>query len=187
MVSGATFKAGTYALSEMQAVWLRCERVGVHGTGTQTTEYRAGGWASAVCTITNNDKPGTIVIIKKQSRRRAALVHNHGHWLRRVHVDGYTAGEATKRRRANLSAGTYTVKELMQLGWILTGIGGSTDTEDAIRLHGHGRGNGSTGVGDLNTQTATIPLKNGDTVTCMFENTGTGPHVTQGFWATHPR
>ncbi len=46
---------------------------------------------------------------------------------------------------------------------------------------------GSTGVGDLNTQTATITLKNGDTVTCVFENTGQGVTRTQGFWATHPQ
>jgi hypothetical protein len=44
---------------------------------------------------------------------------------------------------------------------------------------------GSTGVGDLNTQTATINLRLGDTVTCVFENTGQGVTRTQGFWATH--
>ena len=36
-------------------------------------------------------------------------------------------------------------------------------------------------------QTATINLKNGDTVTCVFENTGQGVTRTQGFWATHPQ
>ena len=46
---------------------------------------------------------------------------------------------------------------------------------------------GSSGVGDLNTQTATVSLKNGDTVTCVFENTGQGVTRTQGFWATHPQ
>ena len=32
-----------------------------------------------------------------------------------------------------------------------------------------------------------IAIKNGDTVTCTFENTGNGATRTQGFWATHPQ
>jgi hypothetical protein len=46
---------------------------------------------------------------------------------------------------------------------------------------------GSDGHGDTSTQTATIHLKTGDTVTCVFENTGRGATRTQGFWATHPQ
>jgi hypothetical protein len=34
---------------------------------------------------------------------------------------------------------------------------------------------------------ATINLKIGDTVTCVFENTGQGVTRTQGFWATHAK
>jgi hypothetical protein len=83
-----------------------------------------------------------------------------------------------------LSAGSYTVKELVPLGWVLTGIGGSTDPNTPYNCTVTGSG-GSTGVGDLNTQTATISLKNGDTVTCVFENTGQGTTRTQGFWTTH--
>ena len=85
-----------------------------------------------------------------------------------------------------LNAGTYTVKESTQLGWILTGIGGSTDTTTPYNCVVTGSG-GSTGLGDLDTRTATINLKNGDTVTCTFENTGQGVTRTQGFWATHQR
>ena len=85
-----------------------------------------------------------------------------------------------------LNAGTYTAKELTQEGWILTGIGGSTDPNTPYNCTVTGSG-GSTGVGDLNTQTATIDLKIGDTVTCVFENTGGGTTRTQGFWATHPQ
>jgi len=33
----------------------------------------------------------------------------------------------------------------------------------------------------------TIDLKLGDTVTCVFENTGVSTTRTQGFWATHPQ
>ena len=32
-----------------------------------------------------------------------------------------------------------------------------------------------------------VTLKYGDTVTCVFENTGQGVTRTQGFWATHPQ
>jgi hypothetical protein len=83
-----------------------------------------------------------------------------------------------------LNAGTYTMKEGTQLGWILTGIGGSSDPLTPYNCTVTGSG-GSTGVGDLNTQTASVSLKNGDTVTCVFENTGQGVTRTQGFWATH--
>ncbi len=69
---------------------------------------------------------------------------------------------------------------------MLTGIGGSTDANTPYNCVTTGS-NGSTGVGDLNTQTATISLKIGDTVTCTFENTGNGVTRTQGFWATHQR
>jgi len=71
------------------------------------------------------------------------------------------------------------------LGWTLTAIGGSGDptTPNACLVTGSG---GSSGSGDaVGTQTATISLKNGDTVTCVFENTGNGATRTQGFWATH--
>jgi len=46
---------------------------------------------------------------------------------------------------------------------------------------------GSTGTGDLNTATVDINIFNGDTVTCVFENTGQLTTRTQGFWATHPQ
>ena len=78
------------------------------------------------------------------------------------------------------------MKELVPLGWVLTGIGGSSDVNTPYDCTVTGSG-GSTGTGDLNTQTATVSLKNGDTVTCVFENTGQGATRTQGFWATHPQ
>ncbi|HWQ11726.1 MAG TPA: hypothetical protein VNL77_02940 [Roseiflexaceae bacterium] len=86
----------------------------------------------------------------------------------------------------NLIPGTYTVQELVPLGWVLTGIGGSTDPNTPYNCTVTGSG-GSTGVGNLNTQTVTIDLKIGDIVTCVFENTGQGVTRTQGFWATHPQ
>jgi hypothetical protein len=85
------------------------------------------------------------------------------------------------------------VKEQMQLGWTLTGIGGSADPLHPYDCVITGSG-GSTGSGiydnlltPLDTRTVSIAIKNGDTVTCTFENTGNGATRTQGFWATHPQ
>ena len=72
----------------------------------------------------------------------------------------------------------------MPLGWTLTAIGGHPTLPDNCAVTGGGT---STGVGNVNTQTATIVLRAGDTVTCVFENTGQGVTRTQGFWATHER
>jgi hypothetical protein len=83
-----------------------------------------------------------------------------------------------------VDTGTYTVKELVPLAWVLTGIGADPPLAGAYDCTVTGS-SGSTGVGDLNTQTATIELKKNDTVTCVFENTGQGATRTQGFWATH--
>ena len=83
-----------------------------------------------------------------------------------------------------LSPGDYTAKEIVPLGWVLTGIGGSSSDPLACTVSGSG---GSTGSGNLNTQTVSVTLKYGDTVTCVFENTGQGVTRTQGFWATHPQ
>ncbi|HEY3311314.1 MAG TPA: hypothetical protein VGK00_06700 [Anaerolineales bacterium] len=134
------------------------------------------------CTITNDDQPGTI-IIKKISKPV-----NTGSFAFTATGTGYNGFSLTggSQNSQTLNAGTYAVHEDTQLGWILTGIGGSTDpnTPYACTVTGSG---GSSGLGDLNTQTATINLKNGDTVTCVFENTGQGVTRTQGFWATHPQ
>ena len=85
-----------------------------------------------------------------------------------------------------MDAGNYTVQEGTQLSWLLTGIGGSSDPNTPYNCTTAGA-NGSSGTGILNTRTASISLKNGDTVTCVFENTGNGATRTQGFWATHPQ
>src|SRR5205823_4647149 len=83
-------------------------------------------------------------------------------------LTGATTGGGNQKSQT-LNAGSYTVKESTQLSWVLTGIGGSTDINTPYNCTVTGSG-GSTGVGDLNMQTATISLKNGDTVTCVFEN-----------------
>jgi hypothetical protein len=184
--SGSAFKTGTYALSESTGPfgyaagsWSCVKNGGSAVTGNSITLALGD---SATCTITNNDQPGTI-IIKKIIKPTGSLTS----FAFNATGTGYTTGFSLAGGQQNsqdLSAGTYTAKELVPLGWVLTGIGGSTDpnTPYACTVTGSG---GSTGSGDLNTQTATISLKNGDTVTCVFENTGQGVTRTQGFWATH--
>ena len=134
------------------------------------------------CTITNNDQPGTIVV-QKIIKPVGSLTSFSFTTTGTGYINFSLAGGQTNTQ-TNLSAGSYSVKELVPLGWVLTGIGGSTDPNTPYNCTITGSG-GSTGVGDLNTQIATISLKNGDTVTCVFENTGQGVTRTQGFWATH--
>jgi hypothetical protein len=99
---------------------------------------------------------------------------------------GFSLMGGQSNTQSGLNAGGYTVQELVPLGWVLTGIGGSTNPATPYNCTVTGTG-GSTGVGSLTTQTATITLNLGDTVTCIFENTGQGTTRTQGFWATHPQ
>jgi hypothetical protein len=138
-----------------------------------------------VCTIVNNDQPGTIIIIKNADPQQGNFTFTTtGSGYNGFPLTGATTSGGNKNTQT-LNAGTYTVKEGMQLGWTLTGIGNPSDSTTPYNCVVTGSG-GSTGVGNVNTQTATISLKNGDTVTCYFENTGNGATRTQGFWATHP-
>jgi hypothetical protein len=139
-----------------------------------------------VCTIINNDDPGKIVVIKNAKPAQGNFAFTTtGSGYNNFNLTGATASAGNVNTQT-LSAGTYTVKESTQLGWILTGIGGSADPTKPYNCVVTGS-NGSTGMGDLDTKTASIVLKNGDTVTCTFENTGVGATRTQGFWATHPQ
>jgi hypothetical protein len=133
------------------------------------------------CTITNNDQAGTL-IVQKIIKPLGALTSFTFQTTGTGYAGFALAGGQTNSQ--SLNAGSYSVKELVPLGWVLTGIGGSSDPDKPYNCTVSGSG-GSTGVGDLNTQTATVSLKNGDTVTCVFENTGQGVTRTQGFWATH--
>jgi hypothetical protein len=138
----------------------------------------------ATCTITNDDQPGTIIVqkvIKPTGSLTSFVFETDGSGY-----TGFSLSGGQTNTQTPLNAGLYTVKELVPLGWVLTGIGGSSDPNTPYNCTVTGSG-GSSGVGDLNTQTATISLKNGDTVKCVFENTGQGVTRTQGFWATHPQ
>ena len=181
--SGPGLKADTWALSETTVFGYTASAwVCVGGTqnGSNIT-LTVGG--EATCTITNNDQPGTIIIeklIKPANSQTSFSFVTTGTGYNNFSLSGGTTNTQ------QLNAGSYTAKELVPLGWVLTGIGGSTDPNTPFACIVTGSG-GSTGVGDLNTQTVSINLKVGDTVKCVFENTGQGVTRTQGFWATHPQ
>jgi hypothetical protein len=179
--SGAGLQADTWALSEITVYGYTASAWVCVGGLQNGSNITVGIGGEATCTITNNDQPGTIVVKKITKPVGSTTSFNFD-----ANGTGYNdfplKGGETNTQTVN--AGSYTVKELVPLGWVLTGIGGSSDPNTPYNCVVTGSG-GSTGVGDLNTQTATINLKNGDTVTCTFENTGTGVTRTQGFWATH--
>jgi hypothetical protein len=154
--------------------------VGTFGAGS--VDLKSG--EDVTCTITNDDQPGTIVVVKVAKPAMGTFgFTTTGVGYGGFSLSGATAGGGNQNSQS-LNAGTYTVQEGLQPNWTLTGIGGSPDPGTPYSCVVTGSG-GSTGVGDLGTQTATVILKNGDTVTCTFENTGTLVTRTQGFWATH--
>ncbi len=186
VTSGAAngFNAGSYVASETSQYGYTASAWGGDCAANGSVTLSVGD--NKTCTITNDDQPGTIVIIKNAKPAQGSFAFTTtGSGYNGFTLTGDTANNGNKNTQS-LNAGTYTVKEDTQLGWILTGIGGSSDPSTPYSCVVTGSG-GSTGVGDLNTQTATIDLKNGDTVTCTFENTGQGATRTQGFWATHPQ
>jgi hypothetical protein len=192
--SGATFRAGTYTLSETGTVYgyangttYSCVKNGASAVSGNSIALAVGD--TATCTIINNDIGGTIIIIKNAKPANGSFsftANGPNSYTNTFALTGSTASDGNKKTLSGLYIGNYTVQESMQLGWLLTGIGGSTDPNTPLACTVN-TGGTSTGTGSLTTRTATINLKNGDTVTCVFENTGNGATRTQGFWATHPQ
>jgi hypothetical protein len=146
---------------------------------------KAGTFGITVGNSITRDR-GTIVIIKDALPAQGSFAFTTtGAGYNGFPLTGSTASSGNQNSQT-LVTGTYTVKEATQLGWTLTGIGGSTDPNTPYSCTVSGSG-GSTGLGNLGAETATITLQKGDTVTCVFENTGNGATRTQGFWATHPQ
>jgi Prealbumin-like fold domain len=179
--SGAGLKADTWALSETNVYGYSASAWNCVGGNQNGANISVGIGGEATCTITNDDQPGTIIIkkITKPANTGSFAFSTTG-----AGYNGFTIPGGGQNSQT-LNAGTYTVTESTQLGWILTGIGQDpADPNNPLACGVTGSG-GSSGTGDLNAMKATIVLKNGDTVTCVFENTGQGTTRTQGFWATH--
>jgi hypothetical protein len=172
--------AGNHTVSETQLYGYTASAWGGDCAANGTITLGLGDVKT--CTITNDDQPATIVIKKVT---KPANTGSFAFTTTGTGLAGFTIGGGQQNSQ-QVAAGTYTVTESSQLGWILTGIGGSADPLTPFNCVVTGSG-GSTGVGNLATLTASISVRNGDTVTCTFENTGQGVTRTQGFWSTHPQ
>jgi len=183
--------AGNYTASETSQYGYTPGPWGGNCASNGTVTLNIGD--NKVCTITNDDQPGTIVIVKNAKPESGSFSFDTTgstsgpgtSWPASFGLSGDPAGGANTRS-FTVDRGNYTAAESTQLGWLLTGIGGSADptTPYACVVTGSG---GSSGSGDLNTATVTMDVRNGDTVNCTFENTGSGATRTQGFWQTHPQ
>ena len=155
-----------------------------------------GANSPASFTVTTNNTltrdRGTIIIIKNAQPQEGQFAFTTtGTGYNGFNLTGVTTGGSNINSQT-LDTGNYTVSESTQASWTLTGIGGGgpVDPNDpfntrfycVLTVSGSGT---SVGIGDLNTAAAQITLGKNDTVTCTFENTGTGATRTQGFWATH--
>jgi uncharacterized repeat protein (TIGR01451 family) len=180
--SGAGLLADTWTLSETTVAGYAASSWSCDGGRQDGAKITLGIGEEATCTITNDDRPGTIVVKKivKPVGGLTSFAFQATGW-------GYTSFSlaAGEQNSQTLNAGSYTVKELVPLGWVLTGVGQNPPDPNNPTGCGVIGSGGSSGHGDLNTRSATISLKNGDAVICVFENTGQGATRTQGFWATH--
>jgi hypothetical protein len=138
--------------------------------------------ATKTCTVTNDDRPGHI-IIKKITKPSGSTTSFSFDAVGTGYVD-FSLMDGQQNDQT-LDAGSYSAQELVPAGWVLTGIGGSTDPNAGPYDCEVDASSGSTGVGDPTTQTASVTLEIGGTVTCTFENTAPLTTRTQGFWATH--
>jgi hypothetical protein len=169
------------------------------GTATfspsNTHTFGFGANSPAPFTVTTNNTltrdQGTIIIIKSAQPPQGSFAFTTtGSGYQGFALTGATTNDGNKNSQT-LDTGTYTATEQTQLGWILTGVGGSTDPNKPYNCVVTGGSGTSTGVAELVngnlTGKVTITLQKGDTVTCTYENTGQGATRTQGFWATHPQ
>jgi hypothetical protein len=185
--SGPGLKADTFALSETPQAGYSASAWVCVGGNQSGSNITLGLNQEATCTITNDDNPAKIIIRKFVLPSGAS-----GSFAFNATGSGY-AGFSLSGGQQNMQTlvpGSYSAMEMVPLGWMLTGIGteGQPGTQCTVSNNG-GLGSGtSTGSGDLGTQTVSIVLQLGDTVTCDFENTAAPSSVTrtQGFWATHP-
>ena len=131
------------------------------------------------CTVTNDDKPGTLIVQKITTGAVGQFPFNATGptTIGNFNLTTVTAGVAVGQSFGSLSTGQYVATEGPHAGWILTDI--------SCTVSVHGGAAVPTGVTDtaLGTATVTVPLDG--VVTCTFTNSGALTTRTQGFWATH--
>lgn len=174
-VTSRAVPAGSYALSEQTQTGYDASAWVCTG-GTQTGSNIALGLdESASCTITNDDKPASLTIIKYLKGASQAF----GYTTTGSGLDATftltppTDGQDQKAYTNVLSAGTYTITEDAN-SYLLTDLGCSDQ---------------AAGTYDPKvTRTVSVTLALGESKTCTFTNeqpTGGSTTRTQGFWATH--
>jgi hypothetical protein len=130
-----------------------------------------GNGETVTCTITNNDDPATLIIVKQVKGAGTTFPFSGTAPIGSFSLTPPTDGSA-QQTFTPLSAGTYNVTETVPAGFVLTDLGCNNDPT----------------IYDPNaTQTVIATLTNGATVTCTFVNEGRTSQTTrtQGFWATH--
>jgi hypothetical protein len=148
--------------------------------GTVTNNTATGGAVtlangqSATCTITNDDQPATLILVKVVKGAGATFTFNlSGSGLPATqNLTPATDGQDS-HTFSGLSAGLKSITEVVPTGYILTDLG--CDDQPI-------------GTYDPTlTQTVSTTLTNGGTVTCTYVNEQQVGQTTrtQGFWATH--
>jgi hypothetical protein len=153
------------------------------GTGAVVSTASAGSVVlnngeSVTCTITNDDQPGSITVVKVLQGAGATFTYNTTSSTTTQLPSPITLVVPTDGTNSsvngNLNAGTYSVTEQTLGGYTLTDLsctGSFSQVYDASAT--------STASG------ITLPI--GGSVTCTFTNVATPSATTrtQGFWATH--
>jgi hypothetical protein len=116
--------------------------------GTRTATFRLDAGETVICTFTNDQQPGTIIVEKQTDPEDAPDLFTFTGDAPGTISDG---GQIVV---GGLQPGTYTSQETVPAGWSLVAI----ECDD------------SNSSGDLNTRTATFQLEAGETVICTFHN-----------------
>jgi hypothetical protein len=152
VVSG--LQPGTYTSTEtVPAGWNLTDIVcndtnSIGDVGTRTATFQLEAGETVICTFTNVQQPGTIIVEKQTDPDGAPDTFT---------FIGNATGTISDGQRIvviDLPPGTYTSTETVPPGWNLTSIVCTDDNSS----------------GDVGTRTATFRLKAGETVTCTFYN-----------------
>jgi|GEM_PF-5383497 len=168
ITSSSTLRAGFYRLAETGPVtgyeasdW-SCDGGSMDGNGVAI-----GLGKTVTCTITNNDKPAKLKIIKRTDGGDGTFsikvkgVENE--YLRTEEIVT-TEGSGSTEGTISLDADTYDVIETEQEGWTLTSVNCEYTSEDRYLYD-------VANLGTPVTNGRRIEMKNGDNITCTFNNT----------------
>jgi hypothetical protein len=179
VVSTASFKAGTYALSESAApagyqngTSYSCVKNGGAPVSGSSITLAVGD--VGVCSITNTDLPAKLTIVKIVKGAGGTFGFNTtGSGLDATFNLAPLADGSASKSYTTLSAGTYTIDEPSSSGYVLTDLGCSDQAA------------GTYDPALVTKVSVTLPL--GGDVTCTFINEQRAGQTTrtQGFWAAH--